>query len=528
MAYVQPSGKINIINCPLSTDYNHTFWFESAQSQAGHFWSAYGGLKLEKQLYTRVTLGVMRVSAPIAEMLKYNYLQWQDTEHGSKWYYAFIMDYEYINEGCTEIRFELDVIQTYMFDWTLKRCFVERQHATKDEIGDNLQPEPVVTGEYVYETQREMIPDGLSDIAYNMYVIVSFTQHQTANSNVGSYSYDGVATGSQLLAFRPNSAILKRYIQYPPAGTSDPARTELVNSVNAIYLVPGMCLSPYIPTGETPVEIPDGFKPNTYTLNLEKMQNDTGFNTYKPKNMKLYTYPYNYLTITNGSGQELALRYELFRGDLPRFQFFPTITRPVQIVCRPLNYSSPDLTGDYTSKLDSVVLSNFPQGQWITGGFESWVANNSVPFVANTFSGIVGNISSGNAGGAVGAVINSLMTMYREAKHVSGVSGVLNSGTSDSVHRMKRFYRARTRVHSQQARVIDDFFTMFGYAQNRLLVPNIHARKGWTFVKTQNSNIVGPIPHTYKRQITSAFDHGITFWAQPQAIMDYTADNLPL
>ena len=65
----------------------------------------------------------------------------QNTSFGIKWFYAFITNVEYINNETSEITIEIDVMQTWHFDYTVNQCFVEREMAATDDIGGNLVPE---------------------------------------------------------------------------------------------------------------------------------------------------------------------------------------------------------------------------------------------------------------------------------------------------------------------------------------------------------------------------------------------------
>ena len=62
-----------------------------------------------------------------------NYLQFNN---GYKDMYAFIIEKNYINDEVTQIVFEIDVIQTFMFDVDIKKSFIERKVCTIDEITD--------------------------------------------------------------------------------------------------------------------------------------------------------------------------------------------------------------------------------------------------------------------------------------------------------------------------------------------------------------------------------------------------------
>ena len=71
----------------------------------------------------------------------------------------------------------------------------------------------------------------------------------------------------------------------------------------------------------------------------------------------------------------------------------------------------------------------------------------------------------------------------------------------------------------------DDYFTVFGYQQNRYGVPNLHARKTWTYVKVANLKASGDFPDEDFTDIRGAFKNGITFWDYTKTFGDYSQDN---
>lgn len=69
--------------------------------------------------------------------------------NGYKDIYAFIYEKEYISEEVTKINYEIDVIQTYMFDFTIDNSFIERKVCSINEISDF--DENINIGEHVVE-----------------------------------------------------------------------------------------------------------------------------------------------------------------------------------------------------------------------------------------------------------------------------------------------------------------------------------------------------------------------------------------
>ena len=73
-----------------------------------------------------------------------------------------------------------------------------------------------------------------------------------------------------------------------------------------------------------------------------------------------------------------------------------------------------------------------------------------------------------------------------------------------------KFYNMH--VRDSEAKRIDEFFTMYGYATNRVKVPNFTGRTYWNFVKTNGASIRGNMPATAMSAICDILDGGINFW----------------
>lgn len=144
--FIEPNTTIRILsNVPLDNTYNHTIYFGSATAQTNYF---IGLTKhnLTQQTYQRVQKGKARIGLKAELLYDCNYMMFQNTSFGTKWFYAFITSVEYINNAVSEITFEIDVMQTWHFDYDLGRNYVVRQHALTDIIGENITGEPVDLG----------------------------------------------------------------------------------------------------------------------------------------------------------------------------------------------------------------------------------------------------------------------------------------------------------------------------------------------------------------------------------------------
>lgn len=130
---------------PLDNTYKDTIYFASAESQRSTL-AGYSPITFNHLTYQRVNSNVVRVEIKADYIYDYNYLMFQNSAYGSKWFYAFITSVEYVNDVTSQITYELDVMQTWWFDWKLNPCYVEREHAASDGIGEHIAPEPIDLG----------------------------------------------------------------------------------------------------------------------------------------------------------------------------------------------------------------------------------------------------------------------------------------------------------------------------------------------------------------------------------------------
>ena len=78
-----------------------------------------------------------------------NYIKYNN---GYRDIYAFITEKKYINDEVTEIIHQIDVIQSFMFDFDIKNSFIERKVCAIDEISDF--DEGIELGEHIIESEQ--------------------------------------------------------------------------------------------------------------------------------------------------------------------------------------------------------------------------------------------------------------------------------------------------------------------------------------------------------------------------------------
>ena len=145
---------IYLLNVPeLDVQHNHTFSFGTYDQQITYFLSK-TVYSIENANYHRKNNN-LKVNYHVDELRFVNYIMVNNDTPVSKWYFYFVTDRIYINEKCTELVLKIDVVQTYLFEYTFKSSLVERQHYnryTADGIVVNAyfkQPIDYNTGEYI-------------------------------------------------------------------------------------------------------------------------------------------------------------------------------------------------------------------------------------------------------------------------------------------------------------------------------------------------------------------------------------------
>ena len=191
---IQPNSVIKLCSgVPIDSSYKDTIYFTSKSEQKSYFESKVSKT-MDKASFQRINgqQGVVRMSANAETIYDCNYMMFQNTNYGSKWFYAFITNIEYINDKVSNIYFSIDVMQTwFLFDCTLKECFVEREHSKTDNIGDNLVPENLEYGDYVSSTFEQFtgsdLPSGGNNIVAPLSIVVACTFNKDYTDIAGGY-----------------------------------------------------------------------------------------------------------------------------------------------------------------------------------------------------------------------------------------------------------------------------------------------------------------------------------------------------
>lgn len=517
--YIEPNSKIVLLkNCPIDDTYNHTLYFANAGEQESYFLSL-AKYTLNRQSYQRVQRGKMRVEYKADDLYDCNYVMFQNTNYGGKWFYAFIKKVEFVNNITSEVEFEIDVMQTWFFDYTLGACFVEREHTATDVVGENTVPENLETGDYVsddFDGTRRLSP---------LSIVVAST-FDDSYEDVGGSIYAGLYSGLYYSVFENNADGAQACTDFIREAGSK------TDGIVAVFLMP-TCMV----TGMNE-------DVNTYRIAKSKKRDLKRADGATVKNNKLLTYPYNFMYVSNLQGGHAVFNYEDFSGVDCSFILTGDMTPNPSAILVPTNYK-----GVVTNYDEKITLSGYPQLCYATDSYKQWLAQSGVGLAVNTV-GIGVNAgatvakattlaatttSAATAAGATiaasvaipvacVAVAGILASIYQHSKmpdqaHTSSASSTMASvGLLDFAFMHKH-------IKPEYATIIDDYFTMYGYAVHRVKVPNRVARPHWTFTKTMGCVVHGSVPNDDMKKICGIYDKGITFWRNGNEVGNYYLDN---
>ena len=513
---------------PLDSSYNHTIYFTSASAQRSYF-QGLTKYTFTRQTYTRLNQGIIKLEMNAENLYDCNYLMFQNSAFGNRWFYAFINSVEYSNNATSIIRFVLDPMQTWFFDYSLGMNFVEREHSATDNIGDNIVDEGLATGPYFYSDGYQVTELlGLS-------IVVAATFDENYEDSAGGL-YGGLYTALNYHTFPMTQQGAQEAIDFiNGAGTK-------IDGIVSVFACPTNLITKSASAPSWDINIP------------KQADNIEG---YHPKNNKLFTYPYNMLYIYNNNGDAKEYRYEYFTGDECQFDLLGTMSTNPAAMLVPKQYRGAGTVYD-----EKMIIEGWPQLPYVTDTFKMWCTQTGVNIkydiadlglqnmntaVQSLSSAGSAAVSGGKSALAEGASVGGLSSISGGLAILSNtlnkVLGIMQSGeqhyrmpdqshgtfgpTVLAANNALNFFIYNKHISEAYARSIDDYFTMFGYATKRLKVPNRSSRPHWNYVKTVGCVLTGSLPEDDANAICHIYDNGITFWKNGNEVGNYNLDNSP-
>lgn len=587
MAYVTPATSLQFYrDISLTPEYEDTLYFASASDRDAYFDGLSGNLiaNVPNCTVQRENYGSCRVEVPISTLYHATYMRFRNTAFENKWYYAFVTAVNYVNNVTTEIEYQIDYMMTWMGDFVLFPCLVERETVYNDTVGSHTLLEGLSTGDYIVEGTEVSNNYGASNSEIRLIY---------ADPQENGHMWGGIYNACQFIDSASADAITEQITTMVNA--------DLTSNIVNIQMVPKA------------FQIPGTLQTDSVTFNKPYF-NIAG---YTPKNNKLYCYPYKFLRVDNSEGSQKDYRYEYFGGvpdtgtDTTQCRFFirGVTANNVEITCEPYTYdqkNTEDVNDLNVGGACRITMTNFPQGAFAVDTYKAYLAQKNAYYVHDLadsgvqgfLSGLSGSVPSAQAGmGATAGTAGSAPTYTTiptmqgrsglpaviqpspygsttfmssagtpgtagtagmsagTAALLNGAIGALTSMASTAASNLidnalpaeagtrlhgapasdlmfssnrKQFTFMEMSITPEYAKSIDEYFSMFGYKVNRVKTPSMNNREHWTYVKTCGCNIHGNIPALDLKILSTIFDSGIRFWKSVNEIGNYSLSNDPL
>lgn len=542
MAVITPQSDVYLLKVPLEIDNENQLTFANATAQHTYFNS------LPKKGYDDFTYirkdGVLRIPDLVDNLYTYNYVMYRNDAYSNKWFYAYITGMEYVNDNVTDVSIATDTFQTWQFDLTYKKTFIEREHVNDDTFGLHTIPENLEYGSLSCVTRTVINPDG------------DFKDH-----NGTSYSY---LAGKQCICFLVNAWVpeLKPTNWYPSnagafTGLAMFAVTDILgagivirayqeaqtdNEIVSIFMAPiklfdkgyveqkTLTVSGVSATVNILTQSDLSTVGLTSLLDSQKtltMPTKLDF-TYTPRNNKLFCYPYNYFYVTNGVGEIQDYHYEDFTTSVS-FRMYGALSQGCAIKLVPQHYKQQGTSGTYHNDY-AINARKYPICAWASDSYTNWLTQNGI----NTGVGIATSLASGVAGAIMGnpfSLITAGLSIASSIGNIQQVSRLPDRARGDTSMgdyaegANETFVVYQQTIRTEYAQVLDSFFDRFGYKVNETKIPNVTGRRNWNYVKTIDCYIEADIPQEDLQQIKDMFNKGITFWHNPSTFCDYSQQN---
>lgn len=593
----------------LNNSYDHTIDFPDLPTQDSYFSSKiFRNIELpsdDDYVYIRENRTI-EVDLNKSKLLGVNYLRYKND---NKWWYAFITNKTYINESVTSIEFEIDVFQTFMFDYQLRECYISREHQDRYDNSKspifNTKIESLEMGSDYVKTGEMLINESpLANTRLTACLVISTKDIETSGtltqgiSGPTNFLPDPLRYYIIPIINRPSQAFnVSGYKGFTAsalngdiAGRSDYGSADLTNQITKYSNIISMSILPYFPFEYTLEESNGTYSFNAPTLTkvrclyhpvgaldadadervIFKLSSDTpkdflqyvdfkamlniptpNFTTTTPRDIKyetkLYTHPYQYVTLDDDQIEPLVLKPQFIDNFYTRVRFNQAIgVNPI------VKYYIDNYKGDTGN--DNTLINNTQNDLTVASSkLNDYLAQNK----ASATTGIAVNtaldvgvtalrtgigVATGNpfavsnaisdARGVVGNLLNE------NFKRQDLAQGSLNfKARGNNIYAYVQQYGSNTGLKIRRYSIsnsfknfVYNFFYHYGYQSNDFKVPNLKSRYYFNYIQIPDINIDTRIDDEHIQRLKAIYSRGITIWHYRNAetyrgIGDYTYEN---
>ena len=513
---------------PLDVNHDNIFISDSESAVLSAL-SQYEIFSQSNLYYIRAEDGHVKVEGNAENLYSCDYISFNNDSLGGKKFFGFVVKVEYINDITVDISYIIDDVTTWLPYCFFPNTFIERMHTATDNYFEWLQPENFELGEIVKNREESI---NLSDT--NFILLTTMDKNKQPPQ---SYAYiNGTFCGLNYNYYFSEGAMAQDLADY--VGVQG-----LEDAIVTLYQTPSR-LRPNDAFGEMTVTYLDD--------NLTEFSFGDGLlDDYRPRNKKLFSYPYVQIIMSNSEGGVAFYKPELWDdiNNVGKFRCCGVNYPKPEVLCFPAYYYK----GQQTEIDYGLVMKEFPvcavagntySRYWaqnqasIKENAEYSLKQNELNFV-NSGINMTANALMGNAfGAAKGAVsgasqvlssqhiVDSLVAKKTDLQNTPGqMVGHLGTASLKSGMGAKRFYITKATIRKEIAKSIDDYFTLFGYSINRIMPINLNVRPHWTYLKTVSMNVRGGIPADSKNTINAMFNKGVRVWNTMSEIGNYSLNN---
>ncbi len=520
-------------NIPMDKNYNNVLSYNTEEVLQ---------MVIDNQVAEDANYSFIRSSGTILVEMRYetcltaNYMAFQNKDYSNKWFFAWIDEVIYKADKTTELKYTVDVWSTWYDRWSVRPCYVIRHHVNDDIVGNYTQDENLDIGDVVQETIMHY-----SELTDRYWIgVMSSWNPSSKREFSGVTGFNGNFFGDEIFtmpmkADTPESQTkLDNIADFLETTASD----GKISSVNGIFIIPEVLIDgKTVPSTGINPKNNRTFYFNILDADFEAVRKDIyfnkvlSFNDYTPKNNKCFVYPWNYMYVTNNIGNSNIYKYENFSDSVQTmFELDMAMTMGISGKLIPRNYKKIGYNHE-----ESLPLPKMPICGWSADAYTNWLTQNCINIATNAVTGIAGGLASSISSPISGALsisstIGGLVGQFHKAKLLPNIEVTNNTADVNFVTDNSTFTFRGMRVKTEYLRIIDDFFSRFGYKIVRVITPNLTGRKNWNYIEIGESEIIGTgsVPSQYMEIINNVCRKGTTIWHDYNGVGNYTNDNSPV
>jgi hypothetical protein len=459
MPLITPSSAV-VLYKNINITAGENIIFKSVANQRAYF-AKHVVASVNDCTYVRKT-GRLRLEFPTSTVAQCNYISFTNGAFENKTFYARIIDYEYINNVTTEIRYGIDYFQSFMFDVEYENCLIQREHLSETDF-QKAEANPWDQNIYEFQTAEDLPSTKEIEKIYsyksdNTGDVMCYPALESAGSTQGVLmqvaSFDSSLEADFLSLLDTKGEVITPDATYQGSYSALFKNKLLPRPYYSIFLNLDSKLADmqevidWLTQNGLDTEIIGiyAIPTNAWTMWIYDQEDHYGGFTgtvddsyiSKYTNKKLCQSPYYYLRVNNNNGSTKEYKYEKFSdivngGKQFTMSFLSMLEGVPKTAMAPMRYM---YAGGGVNVRDDINIDEriekdaFPQIGYSSDAFLSYVSNqyNNTITSANE-SDIAGYALANKLGGRSTAEIPALLS--GTSSLFSNVGGAIGKGVTD-------------------------------------------------------------------------------------------------